>query len=422
MTTMPPASQRSRGLPLVLLSSVVAAAGSFLVLLLVAPAVGPAGYAQFSVFWAAVFMVIGVLFGIQQESTRAVAAPPGSMHAGSTNLFVFAGVIGGGLFILCLASGFWWSEPLFGSNGTAFVLPLAVGVSTYAMVAALNGVLAGRRNWTAFAVLPLIDSGLRLFLVILVLRANLGGSALAWAVVIPFPISLLITWYFGRKTTQHHGRVPLNARALSVNVARTFLASASTAVLINGFPVVLSLLGRADTDELGAITLALMLTRAPILVPLTAAQSMMITRLSNRPEGRLRFVLVAIAALAIATFTLVMAANFWGEQLVVSFFGSGYALNGAMLGGLVAASGCLGLLTITGSLALGLGLHNSFAAGWMLAAGVSVFAFALLPCDLGSRTTLSLALGPLLGSIWHLAASYMRFRSQKLTPGNAASD
>lgn len=57
-----------------MLATAVSAASSFLVLMLVAGALGPAAYAQFSVFWGALFMLIAMLFGVQQEATRGVSA------------------------------------------------------------------------------------------------------------------------------------------------------------------------------------------------------------------------------------------------------------------------------------------------------------------------------------------------------------
>ena len=78
------ASRSSRSVLMVLVATALSAVSSFLVLLIVAPALGPAGYAVFAVYWAALFMVVGVLFGVQQETTRAVAflgSTPGPSEA-----------------------------------------------------------------------------------------------------------------------------------------------------------------------------------------------------------------------------------------------------------------------------------------------------------------------------------------------------
>ncbi|MEB0222588.1 hypothetical protein, partial [Pseudomonas sp. AB12(2023)] len=55
----------------------------------------------------------------------------------------------------------------------------------------------------------------------------------------------------------------------------------ATAVIINGFPLLLAFFALAtEKAELGALILAITITRAPVLVPLMALQSYLITRFS----------------------------------------------------------------------------------------------------------------------------------------------
>ena len=406
------AARARSGLLLVLAGTVVSAASSFVVLLIVAPALGPAQYAQFSVYWGALFMIVAVLFGVQQESTRGVAAAraaaevPAARPGGPvTSVLAFALVLAATLLLAIGATSPAWSGVLFGAGAGGWGLPLAIAVASYALVAAVNGILAGTGRWGAFALLAVIDGALRLALVALALALDLGGTALAWAVALPFPVSLAVVLLGNRRAVRAHAAVAGTTGALAANTARTLTASVATAVLINGFPVFLSAFGRTDQATLGAVILAVTLTRAPILVPLTALQSMLIARLSAAREGRTRTLLVVLAIVAALAALVAGAVWAWGGPLLARFFGAGFVLAPATLAGLVAAAGALGVLTATGAAALALERHTVFAAGWVLAAAVALALLALLPLSLEARVVLALLVGPLLGAALHLAAA-----------------
>ncbi|KQQ68805.1 hypothetical protein ASF63_02110 [Microbacterium sp. Leaf320] len=382
----------------------MSAASSFLILLVVAPALGPAGYASFSVYWGALFMVVGILFGVQQESTRAVSHKGESFpeSGGSSSLLRFAGVLGAAVLVLVVTTGLIWAGPLFGSANAGWAYPLAIAVASYVGVAALNGILAGSGQWGGFAAVPLIDGLLRLILVAIALWTGADGTALAWAVAIPFPVSLLVVVSARWAAVRSYSRVRESYRALASNASRTMVASTANAVLVNGFPVILSLLAGGDRAALGAVVLALTLTRAPILVPLTALQSMLIARFSAAPEKAPRLMVTVLIGLCVFTPVVGVVAGLWGESLLVGLFGGGFAIEGALLTWLVIASGCLGVLTVTGARALAAGRHTAFATGWVLACVLAVAAVALTPGDIGFRTVVGLIVGPLIGAAWHL--------------------
>lgn len=402
-----------RGLALVLGGTVLSAASSFIVLLIVAPALGPEGYASFSVYWGALFMLVAVLFGVQQETTRGVAARlaphsaaphsgvPRSGTARSTSTLAYAAVIAATLLVVIAGSGSLWSERLFGSGAGSWAIPLAVAVAAYVVVAAVNGILAGTETWGPFALLAVIDAVLRLAFVGVVLIGDWGGTALAWAVALPFPLSLAVVFLLRRTHLLAHARVAESRGQLTANIGRTVAASIATAVLINGFPVVLSLVGGADQAELGAVVLAVTLTRAPILVPLTALQSMLISRFSGAPAGRMKLLLVVVAVIAALTALVVMFVWAWGGPLLAMFFGDGFVLAPAILAALVAAAGCLGVVTATGAAVLSTGNHTMFAVGWITAAVIAVVAVAIPFAGLGERVALALVVGPLIGAALH---------------------
>lgn len=303
-----------------------------------------------------------------------------------------------------------WAGALFageGSNdrgeGATWGVPLAIGIAAYTLTAATNGVLAGTQRWGAFAALALLDGVLRFGLVAAVLIADLGATALAWAVALPLPIAYIVVLLVVWRHVVSQASVSLTTRELSANVGRTLLASSANALLVNGAPILLSVFARTDQATLGAVILAVTLTRAPILVPLTALQSMLIARFSadrSRANALLAKVVLVVVAL---TAVIAGVLGLWGAALLEFFFGAGFVLGPGLLAGLVAAAGCLGILTATGAGVLARDRHSWFAAGWVLAALTAVAMLALAPLELGTRTVLALSLGPVLGAVLHVA-------------------
>lgn len=400
----PVSSRRpGRGILLVLAATVISAASSFVVLLIVAPALGPAGYASFAVYWAALFMVVGVLFGVQQEATRAVADVGERMDAdvGGASLVRFAGLLSAGVLTVTVVAGLLWADSLFGGGNAAWAYPLAIAVAAYVGVAALNGVLAGSGAWGFFAAVPLIDGVLRLVLVTVALTMGADGTALAWAVALPFPLSLLVVAAASRRTVRTRARVGESYRTLALNSSRTVVASASNAVLVNGFPVILSLVSGDDRVQLGIVVLALTLTRAPILVPLTALQSMLIARFSASPGDARRLMAILLVGLALVTPALATVAGLWGPSAFALFFND-FAATGPLLAGLVVASGCLAVLTLTGARTLAARRHGAFATGWLLACVLAIIIVAITPGEVGTRAVVGLIVGPLVGAAYHL--------------------
>ncbi|MCM3779308.1 lipopolysaccharide biosynthesis protein [Microbacterium hydrocarbonoxydans] len=399
-----PARQRPRrSILLVLIATAVSGASGFITLLIVAPAVGPVGYASFSVYWAALFMVVGVLFGVQQETTRAVSdiGKHGLVGRRGSSVPRFAAALGGCVLLLVSLSSLLWAEPLFGAGNTLWALPLAIGVASYVGVAALNGILAGSGHWGGFAAIPFIDGLLRLVLVAVALWAGADGTVIAWAVALPFPISLVLVGWARWSAVRSHAFVRESYRAFAANASRTIVASTSNAVLVTGFPLVLSIVASDDRAALGAVVLALTLARAPILVPLTVLQSMLIARFSASPETARKLMYAVVLGLAVITPVLGLIAGLWGEGVLIWLFGDGFAVQGLLLTWLVVASGCLGLLTVTGARVLAAGRHTVFATGWVIACLLAIATVALTPGDVGARTVIGLIAGPLVGAAWH---------------------
>jgi O-antigen/teichoic acid export membrane protein len=170
-----------------------------------------------------------------------------------------------------------------------------------------------------------------------------------------------------------------------------------------GFPVLL----KATSGDLGAtggvVILAVTLTRAPLLVPLTAMQGNLIAHFVDQRTERLRALIgPAVVVTGVGLLGVVLAAVF-GPWLLREAFGAEYRADGELLAWLTAAAVAIALLTLTGAAAVAAALHRAYSLGWVSATVASAL-LLLLPLGLETRTVIALLCGPVVGIAVHLAA------------------
>ena len=372
---------------------------------------GAAGYGIFSVFWSALFLVVGVLFGVQQEATRAVAQTDAeSVRAvvdgrrRGTSLIVFSLVLAVVVVVVVIATSPLWAPASLGADDAGLAWFVAIGAGFNCLVAAASGVMAGAGLWRQLAAIVALDGVLRVVLVLAVLAS--GGSivALAIAVILPFPLALAAVLASAPRAILSRARVADGMGALAANTGRTMLAASATAVLINGFPLVLSFFTTSAAHAgLGSLVLAVTLTRAPILVPLTALSSFLVNRFSHHPERVGRTLVLIIGGLAAFAAVLCLCAFLFGVPVMRFVFGAEFDLDAGSLSALVGSAALIGALSVTGSAVLARGRHGWYAAGWVTASLITL-ALLFVPLPLAPRAALALAAGPAIGLIVHLAA------------------
>ena len=388
----------------VLAATVVAGISGYLVMWAVARAVGAADYSIFGVFWSGLFLIVGVLFGVQQETTRATAD---ALHravvaAPRSSLWAFAGVLALVVVAVVLVSGIWWGPATLGADQAGLTLQIALGSAANAIVATISGVVAGARMWRHMGAIIAIDGIVRLVAVLLVLSVSTDPGLLAWAVIVPFPLSLGIVFLISPRPLLRLSRSSLSYRQLTTNSLHTMLAASATALVINGFPLVLSFFaGPDDKAILGALILAITITRAPVLVPLMALQSYLVTRFTGLTASPWPLIRRAFVMLALAMLVLAGATWLWGTAAFETLIGEEFALSTAALVPLVVSSGFIGALCVTGPALLASGRHRSYASGWVVASVVAIAAL-FLPMPLEAKAAVALAAGPLVGLVVHI--------------------
>lgn len=388
------------GLPVLLGATAIAGVTSYLVTWLVPRAIGFAEYATFAAFWAALYLVVGALYGLQQEVTRATGAvEPGGAHA--VNRARNAGLAASLLtFGVILATAPLWADAVFPGRGWLLVFPFAAGTASYAIVAVLAGTLFGLARWREAAALVLADALLRLAAVGIALLFTHDVVVLAWAVAAPFLLAVVVLWPFIRSQVVGRAQLDVGYRQLAWNVARTITAAASTGIMVSGFPLIFTLATAGEQAALvGMVVLTVTLVRAPLIVVTMSLQGWLLVQFRDaHVAGRLARIL---GVLAIGGVVLGAAGWLLGPTIFAWLY-PGEPVPGAwFIAVLVASSAVVAALCVTGAAVLARSRHHIFTAGWVTGAVVTI-ATVFLPLPLEVRASVSLIVGPLAGLAVHL--------------------
>ncbi|MCM3895144.1 lipopolysaccharide biosynthesis protein [Gordonia sputi] len=387
----------------VTIATIIAAASGYLVLLLAARQLGATGYAVFAVFWAAYGLVTGAQNGQLQETTRTIRAASDTRTARGRPLLVNVG-IGAALAVIVAATSPLWSDHVFDQYGALSVALLAVGVASFAVYAHLCGALSGSLSWSPFAVLLSVDALIRL------VGAGIA-VAFGWGVLAFLVITVVgsVSWIMVLATSSTARRAvglpgDVDDRRLAGNTLTAMAAALASAVVVMGFPVLINITARADDDSrvVGAVILAVTLTRAPLLVPLNSFQGVLITRFVAARDALLRSLAVPLAAVVVVGAIGAVAAWAIGSWLLTHIFGADFTLGGGTIALFMVGATALGLLTVTGAATLSVGAHRWYAAGWWVAA-IACAALLTVPLEVTDRVALSLVVGPLVGACVHLS-------------------
>ncbi|POX79074.1 hypothetical protein C3477_26375 [Mycobacterium kansasii] len=378
----------------------------YAVIYLAARNLAPSGFSVFGVFWGAFGLVAGAAFGLLQETTREVRSmqyldvlPDGSrIHP-----LRAAALVGVAAAVVIAGSAPLWSGRMFVEARWLSVGLLSVGLAGFCLHATLMGMLAGMNRWTQYGALMVTDAVIRVAVAAGTFVVGWGLVGFLWATVagsVAWLIMLAVS-----PTTRVAARLltPGSTATFLRGAAHSITAAGASAILVMGFPVLLKL----TSDELGArggvVILAVTLTRAPLLVPLTAMQGNLIAHFVDESTHRIRALLSPAAVIGGIGAIGVLASGLVGPWLLRALFGPQYQASGALLAWLTAAAVAIAMLTLTGAAAVAAALHRAYSLGWV-GATVASGLLLLLPVPLETRTVVALLCGPLMGIGVHLAA------------------
>jgi O-antigen/teichoic acid export membrane protein len=380
----------------------------YLVLYLAARDLDPAGFSVFGVFWGAFGFVTGAANGLLQETTREVrsAAYVAGTPGPQTHPLRVAAVIGVVAALVIAGSAPLWAGHVFVEARWTSVVLLSVGLAGFCMHATLLGMLAGAGRWTQYGSLMVTDAGMRVTVAAATFAMSWGLVGYLWATVCGAVawLVMLVASPTARAAAQlvAYGDTATFLRGAAHAVA----AAGASAILVMGFPVLLKATSGNLGSTGGVVILAVTLTRAPLLVPLTAMQGNLIAHFVDERTERMRALVGPTAVVLGLGAVGVVTAGLAGPWLLRVGFGADYRADGALLAWLTAAAVSIALLTLTGAATVAAAMHRAYSLGWIGATVVSTL-LLLLPLPLETRTVVALLCGPLVGIAVHTAALSM---------------
>src|SRR5215210_441288 len=398
-----------------LLSGATLASGVFAYAyhVLAARVLGPEAYGLVAVLWAALFLLVVVLFRpLEQTTSRALAdrlargQEVRSVLRAMLRIYLVVAVAVG---IAGVAGWNLIAEELF-LGDDFFVGALLIGLGAYGISYVLRGVCAGAGWFNGYALLLVADGAARLAIVlplVVVASRDLAAAAMVAAAV----ASVVLPVVVGRRVL-----TPLTAsgpgQAFHVGAAVAFawpaaVIAVADQVLVNGGPLLVMLGGGEDVGKVaGLVFAATMLVRIPVFVFQGLATSLLpnLTRLHAASEPALfrRAVLRAAGGLAACAALIVVTVSLVGPEAMQLVYGSEYQVGRLELALLGVGVGCY-LATSTFSQALlALDRGRIAAAGWVVSSVIFLGVYFLAPGEPLMQVAVAFAVGtaaavPLLG-------------------------
>lgn len=385
----------------VVAATAIGGVAGYLITWLVPRVIGFDSYAEFAVFWGLLFLLVSALSGIQQEITRGTV--PRGAAQGGTRAITFGVAAAAAALIAIVLSAFGWAAPVFEESGWDLVWPIAVGAASYVGVAVVGGVFYGTHRWSAVFWLVTVEAVLRLGLVVAVLGSSTSVVALAWAVAIPFPGTIIVFAVYLVRRVRGRAILDVSYPRLTWNVCRTMVASASMGLIVSGMPALLGVVGNDEPPAtLGLAIITMTLTRAPLIVVAMALQSFFIVQFKAAGTRFWKVYATLSGVIAAGGVVLALLGFAWGPWVFGVLFPGEPTPSASFVAAMVLSSALVGLLCVSAPAVLARSQHFVYSLGWFVAAAVTILALAL-PIPFEPALLLALFCGPAAGLIVYVS-------------------
>jgi O-antigen/teichoic acid export membrane protein len=390
---------------------------------LAARILGPEAYGLVAVLWAALFLLVVVLFRpVEQTTSRAFADRLARGREVRSVLRAMLRIYVGVALAIGIAGALGWGavrDRLF-LGDSFYAAALLLGLAAYGIAYILRGVCAGAGWFGGYALLLTTDGAVRVA-VVLPLLVVASRDLAAAAMVAAAAGSVLLPVWVGRNLLRPLARQgdgePFHVGAAVAFAWPAAVIAIADQVLVNGGPLLVMLGGGEDVGKVaGLVFAATMLVRVPVFVFQGLATSLLpnLTRLHAAAEQARfrRAVLRAVAGLAACAVLIVLAAAAVGPEAMEAVYGAEYQAGRVELALLGIGVGCY-LATSTFSQALlALDCGRIAALGWVAAAAVFLGAYAVSPGEPLLRVAVAFAAGTAVAVPLHGIALVHRGRTR----------
>jgi hypothetical protein len=358
---------------------------------------GPVSFVYFSAFWATLYFIVGSLSGIQQEVARASGSEEMPQKGRTVSITILATTMSIFFLVFVFLVLELFTNAYFDTFSTALVMALCVGAGSYVLVAFLSGSLYGQAKWRLIAFMITIDGILRLGLISLALLFTQDIEVLAWCLVLPFPLALVLILPFLRIGTTNGFNIKLETRKTIWNISRTLSASIALAITVNALPLLVFFASRGNADPItGELMFAVTILRAPLVVASIALQSYFLVYFSRTERHESTANATPFLVLSAATVLLTLFGFILGSRTMNLITGDESLLSNFAISIIFLSSGFIAILVAASSMSLSRGFHATYSTSWLTTSALTVF-IILQPGDLISNVLTAIALGPLAG-------------------------
>jgi O-antigen/teichoic acid export membrane protein len=350
-------------------------------------------YSSFGSFWSIALVVgFGVFLPVEQELAR--LGPVALRPAARVALGLAAAEV-----LVVLAAAVPLRRALGGQTGAL------VAVAALCLVSAgqflVRGGLVGQQRMASYGGLLVLDTALRVLFAFAVAALFAPGVAgYTWTLVAAIALAHLPVLLRLRRAPTGPAPETPDTRAFARAVLPLLLGSLAAQLLLNGLPVLVSLVATdTERDAAGRFLAAFLLARVPLFVAVPL-QTTLVPALTAVFQGGRRALITALTRLAalvggigVLGVAVALTAGPWLVRLV---FGAAYRIDTADLVLItLGVTAHLGLIITTQAL-VAAGLHSRVAWSWLTGIAVAALAFALIP-GLLARAEWAFLLGSGLG-------------------------